>query len=123
MPESNPYASTPPATPYGTSNVTNPSSRRLRLRQIEPISAGVVMAAFYGFVGLLFGLGFLFVSLIGAMAGGDVPVAAAIGMGLGALLFAPLFYGVAGFLGGLIFAALYNLIASMVGGVAIHLET
>lgn len=124
MSEPNPYASAPQATPYGTMNPSGSAARRVRLKQVEPVSAGVVMAAVNGIVGLLVGLGFLFVSLIGALSGGgDVPVAMAIGMGLAGLIFMPLFYGVAGFLSGLIFAAIYNVIAGIVGGIVIHLET
>jgi hypothetical protein len=53
---------------------------------------------------------------------GDEPAFIAAMLGVGAVIFLPIFYGVLGVVMGALSAALYNLFAGMVGGVKIELE-
>jgi hypothetical protein len=41
---------------------------------------------------------------------------------VGAIVIAPVFYGVLGAIGGLIMAFLYNIVARMAGGIEVQLE-
>jgi len=78
---------------------------------------GAISAAF----GLLLGLVFAAAALIGSGLGANDDIPAGLGglLGVGAVIFLPLFYGVAGLLLGALAAALYNFFAGMVGGVKI----
>jgi len=87
------------------------------------------VAKIYGAMGLLLGLfiGVCFAAmgaLLGSRMSGDSSGLGALGfgagMGLGAIIIMPLFYGVFMFISGLIGGAFYNLIAGMVGGIEIE---
>ena len=93
--------------------------RMLRLKRIGVLSSGLFGAAAGVLMGLIAG-GFIFlVSLAGVGAGGGNAqnVGAVMGMGAGALIFAPLMYGFMGFFGGMINAVVYNVVAGMSGGI------
>lgn len=96
------------------------SPGRMRLRRVGVLSvamfggaAGVIMGLFAG--GMMFLVSAVGVGFSG-QAGANAPVAA-VGMGLGMLIMAPLFYGVAGFIGGALNAFVYNVVAGMSGGI------
>jgi hypothetical protein len=96
----------------------------MKIRYVEPLSAGKILGAIYGALGLLIGAVFTCISLIAAavaanQAGpfGAFPAV----MGLFAVVFFPVFYGVAGFIGGVITAFLYNVAAQFVGGIEVDL--
>jgi hypothetical protein len=75
--------------------------------------------------GLLAGLLLAAMTLVGAgLAGRDEEVPAFIGtaLGVGAVIFLPIFYGVLGLVVGAIGAAVYNLFAGIVGGVEIDVQ-
>lgn len=98
------------------------------VKRIGVLSLGKVMATIYGGMGLLFGLIFSFVSLLGLAFGAALQDGSGLEsmfglvFGVGAVVFLPVFYGLMGFLGGLLIAALYNLAARFVGGLVLELE-
>jgi hypothetical protein len=94
--------------------------RQMRLKRVGVLSLGLFFAAYGALVGLFVGMMMALMSAIGLGAGGmqnDEAAAAMIGMGLGALIFGPIMYGIMGFIGGVIWAVIYNVIAGMTGGI------
>lgn len=97
------------------------------VKRIGVLSLGKVMGAIYGGMGLLFGLIFSFVSLLGLAFGaalqdtGGFESMFGLLFGVGAVVLLPVFYGLMGFLAGLLTAALYNLAARFVGGLELEL--
>ena len=97
------------------------------LRHVGPMSAAKINGILCALMGLI--IGFFWSAgalLIGTFAGGlgDLPeggMFAAL-FGVGAIIFLPLFYGVAGFVAGLITAWLYNLIAGWIGGIEVEFD-
>lgn len=45
-----------------------------------------------------------------------------LGVGIGAIIIAPIVYGILSFVGGIIYGLVYNLAAGVVGGVELELE-
>jgi len=97
------------------------------VRSIRVLSLGKVMGTIYAGMGLLFGLIFSFVSLLGVAFGAALQEGTGFEsmfgllFGVGAVILLPIFYGLMGFLGGLLMAALYNLAARVVGGLELEL--
>src|SRR5687768_9133302 len=103
------------------------------IRRVGPLSCAKIGGVVNASMGLLIGALFTLFAFIGgfgagpAMAGGfpgdpTMPGIFGLMMGVGAIIFAPLFYGVIGFVGTLIVAVLYNLLAAVVGGIEIQVE-
>jgi len=89
------------------------------LKKIEVLSAAKISAAMGVVGGLLAAILFAIPSLIfGSLmdAGGF-----GVGMGVGAIIFLPIMYGIAGFIGGAIYAFVYNIVSKWVGGIEIEL--
>ena len=88
-----------------------------RLKHIDPLQLGKVLAALYGCISLLVVPIMLIVTLVttNARHGSVFP-------GILLLLFIPFLYAGLGFIGGLISAALYNLLAAFTGGIHFTLE-
>ena len=96
---------------------------RLRLRRVGVFSVGL----FSGAAGVIVGLsGGFFIMLVGAVgaagAQGGQNAGALLGMGAGAMIMGPLFYGIAGFLGGVVNGVIYNILAGMTGGIEVEFE-
>lgn len=95
----------------------------MKIRSVGPLSVGKIFGAIYASLGLVIGLVFAFVSLVGAAMAANQQGAAAglppVALGIAAIFFAPLFYGLMGFIGGVITAALYNVAARFMGGIEI----
>lgn len=90
----------------------------VRLKRVGVMSAGMVSGAL-GAIGGLIGGGFFFLFSMLAVSLGpqnNNPGAAALGAGIGVVIFAPLLYGVVGFIAGIIYAFIYNILAGMTGG-------
>ncbi len=83
-----------------------------QLTYIAPLKAGIVLAALYGILSLIFVPFFLLAAVFGGKSGGATPAV----FGVGFAILMPVLYAVAGFIGGIIAAALYNLIAKWTGG-------
>jgi hypothetical protein len=62
--------------------------------------------------------------MAGATAGSDSPVPAWFGgfLGVGAVIFLPVCYGLLGAIGGALTAAMYNVVAGMVGGLSVETD-
>ena len=86
------------------------------LTQVDPLSAGKVFGVMYFAFGLLFIPFMAFPLLVPA----DEGPPAAMFMFFG--LFAPVFYGAAGFFSGVLCSVLYNLFAGWVGGIRITID-
>ncbi len=94
------------------------------LKRIGPLSLAKMMGAVYGVLGLIIGGVVALLSLIGAgfAQANDVEGGLGVLIGVGAVVFFPLVYGLMGFLAGAIGAGLYNLFAGVVGGISLDLE-
>jgi len=100
-------------------------ARTTKLTQIGVLSFGKLMGAIYvglGFiVGLLYGSIFFIMGGMALSEGDDEGMMGLLG-GCGALILAPLFYGILGFLFGLLMAWIYNLAAGRMGGLEMTFE-
>jgi hypothetical protein len=96
------------------------------LRSVGVLSAGKVSGALCALIGVLVGGVLAMASLAGVafnpQGQGGGPAIPAMFLGVAALIFVPLFYGIFGFITGIIYAALYNVIAAMVGGIELEFE-
>jgi hypothetical protein len=93
------------------------------VRRIGPGSALKVGAALYGFMGLLMGIVFALVSLLG----GALMLPAEAGVfrmffGVGAIILLPVCYAVLGGILGAIGAVVYNLVVGVVGGLEVEIN-
>jgi hypothetical protein len=93
----------------------------MKLKKIGVLSSGINTAIYAALLGLLVGVMFALVSLLGAGFGGEGAGAMA-GMGVFAAILFPIFYGAAGFVGGVIGAFFMNLAFRITGGLELHLE-
>lgn len=92
------------------------------LRKVGPLSCAKISGVLYAALGLIFGFFFSVISLVaGSLGGSDAGAFGAL-FGVGAIILAPIFYGVMGFVFGGISAWLYNIIAGFVGGIEVDLD-
>jgi hypothetical protein len=97
------------------------------LKRIGPGSAFKVGLIVYGLLGLVIGA---FVSLFALVLGGAMSAAGGSSsmpmfgafMGVGAIIFIPICYGLAGGIGNAIGAVIYNLAAGWVGGLEVDIN-
>lgn len=93
----------------------------VRLKRVGVLSAGMISGVGGAVGGLLAG-GILFLMSLTMMGvarqgnNGGNPGAAALGMGVGAIIFAPIIYGIFGFIGGVIYAFIFNILSGITGG-------
>lgn len=98
------------------------------VKRVGPLSAAKNAALLYAVFGLIFGALFSLATMAGAFSAAQQEANAgfAAGMaglvGIGAIIFLPIFYACIGFVGTLIMAVLYNVIAGVIGGVELDLE-
>ena len=85
-----------------------------RLQHIAPLQLGIVLAALYGAISLIFVPFILIFSAIGAKTGNSSGIFAG---GMIFIIFIPVLYATMGFIGGIITAAIYNLLAKWTGGI------
>lgn len=98
---------------------------RLAITRIDPLPIAKLMGVGHAIMGLLFGALFSVFSMIGAIAGvagGERSALIGLLFGAGAIVIAPIFYGLTGFVFGLLSAALYNVLAGRLGGMVIEAE-
>ena len=93
------------------------------IKRVAPFSCAKVMGTLYAVLGLLIGAGVSLVALAGGF-GSDRAGMPGLGamIGVGAIVFFPLFYGCIGFIGALIGTSLYNLVAGRVGGIELEVQ-
>ena len=93
------------------------------LKRIGPVSLAKISGTLYAFLGVILGGILALISILGlATHPPGAPAAFGLLFGVGAVIWAPLFYGGIGFVGALIMAGLYNWLARVVGGVHLELE-
>ncbi len=93
------------------------------VKRIEPGSAFKIGAVWYAIIGLLLGIIFALVSMVG---GALVP-ASQTGLfrmffGVGAIVLLPICYGIIGGISGALGAVIYNLVAGWVGGLEVDIS-
>ena len=92
-----------------------------RIVSISVLQSGLGVGGLYGFLALFFSVFLVIFGLIAMVVGaGSNEAAAALGGGVGMIVFAviiPFLYGAMGFVAGVIMAAIYNLIAKFTGGI------
>jgi hypothetical protein len=95
----------------------------MTVKHVGVFSVAKIYGALSGTMGLIFGVILALVSTLGAGFGGDnVPAFLGPMLGVGAIIFLPVFYGLMGLCMGAVMAALYNLLAGVVGGVSVDVE-
>lgn len=99
------------------------------LKRIGPGSAFKIGLVTYAILGLIVGVCFAFFSLIagslGGLAGspaGPAAKAFGLGMGLGAIIVAPIMYAAIGGIAGALGAVVYNLVAGWIGGLEVDIS-
>jgi hypothetical protein len=100
------------------------------VRRVGPGSAFKIGLVLYAILGLVLGIFMAFLSTIaGSLGGLGMPGAGApgsrvfgFGMGIGAVIFFPILYGVAGGVFAAIGAVVYNLVAGWVGGLEVDIN-
>ena len=97
--------------------------RLVRIKRIDPLSLGKFSGVLCAVIGLIIGALFALGSLIGmAGIGGGRGGFFGLILGVGAIVFMPVFYGILGFIGGLFQGCVYNIAAGLMGGVDITVE-
>jgi hypothetical protein len=95
------------------------------IKRVGPLSCAKIAGVLYAIIGLCFGAMFSLFAMSGAIPGDPrIPMAPAFGlfMGVGAIIFLPLFYGCMGFVTTLVGAFIYNALAAIVGGIEMQVE-
>jgi hypothetical protein len=92
------------------------------VKRVGVWSAARIYAAITAAFGLVGGIMFALIALVGAGVAPDAEAWLGPVFGVGAIVFMPLMYGCMGLVIGAISAALYNLFAGMVGGLSIDVE-
>ncbi len=93
------------------------------LKRIGPGSAFKLGFAVYGVLGLILGVIFALISLLGgALAPGVQLGVFRMFFGMGAVIMFPVCYGIIGGMGAVILAVLYNLVAGWVGGLEVDIS-
>ena len=96
------------------------------IRRVGVLSVAKLQGTLYALLGLLAGAVFALLSLFGVALGSSMGTDShgsilGVALGVGAIVFFPLVYGLLGFVVGLLGAALYNLVAGITGGVELEL--
>jgi hypothetical protein len=99
------------------------------IRKVGVLSLGKLMGVMYAGIGLLLGLLYALIAVVGggamlAMGGeeGAFGGGMMMGVGLAAVVVAPIAYGLIGFIGGLISAWFFNLAAKYTGGLELDVQ-
>jgi hypothetical protein len=93
------------------------------IKRVAPVSCAKISGTLYAAMGLIFGAIFSMVALAGGMvsnASNGTGMGALVGVG--AIVFFPVCYGLIGFVGTLIVVGLYNVLADMMGGIQMDAE-
>jgi hypothetical protein len=98
------------------------------IERIGPLSSAKVAGVLYAGMGLVFGVVFSLVALVGGFATGAFAADPSRGpsfgsmLSLGAIILFPIGYAVIGFVMALIAASLYNVAAAIIGGIEIDVR-
>ncbi len=102
-------------------NTPPPVSNIRRIKRIEPLQLGKMLAILYGIMGLLF-LPFF---LVASLASASMPAQQRMGMmafGAGFAIAMPFLYAGMGFVCGALGAFIYNIVAKWIGGIEVEVE-
>lgn len=93
------------------------------VKSVGAVSCAKVAGALYALMGLIIGACISLIAMLGGFASAsDEGAMFGALFGVGAIILAPVFYGVMGFVMTFIAAALYNVVAGRVGGVEINVQ-
>lgn len=92
------------------------------VKRVGVWSAARIYAAITAAFGLVGGIVFALIAVVGGAVNPDVPGWMGSLFGAGAIVFLPVFYGIMGLIIGAVSAALYNVFAGMVGGLSLDVE-
>jgi hypothetical protein len=95
------------------------------VRRLGVWSIARIYGALSGAFGLIAGVILALLSMVGAglaSRSGDAPAFLGPLLGIGAIVFLPLLYGVMGLVAGALSAVLYNVFAGMVGGIELDIQ-
>ena len=93
-----------------------PAPTKRRIKRIEPLQLGKMLALLYGALGLIA------LPLILLAAFGSAKSTAVMAGGIGMAVVLPFLYALAGFVIGLLGALIYNAIAKWLGGIEVEVE-
>ena len=91
------------------------------IKRVAVLKLAIFQAALMAAFGLIIALCFMLFGAALSGLGGKAAGMAGV-MGIAALIFLPIMYGVIGFIAGAIGGAMYNLVAGVVGGIEIEVE-
>ena len=95
----------------------------MTIKNVRVLSLAKILGSVYAGLGLVFGLIFAAIALLGVgplANGSDAPAILGLLMGGGAVVFLQLAYGIMGFIGGSIVGTIYNVAAKIVGGLEVE---
>lgn len=96
------------------------------LKRIGVLSLAKIMGVLYAAIGLIVGFFVSFAAVIGSVIGssleGTTEPLVGLFLGVGAIFFFPILYGVLGFIGGAITSAIYNFVSKFTGGLELEFE-
>jgi len=91
----------------------------LEIKKIDVLSLAKIIGLIYAFFGLLIGMIFSLMSLLGLEPDPSGPASS---FGVAAIIMFPLVYALAGFLSGILTALFYNLSTKWVGGLKMEMK-
>ena len=95
------------------------------VKRFDPLSCAKITGTLYGMLGLVFGAVISLIAVLGGFAAdrpGGPLFELLFGLGAGAVIILPIFYGCMGFVTTLLGALLYNGVARVIGGIRIEIE-
>ena len=95
----------------------------MTINSVRVLSLAKILGSIYAGLGLIFGIIFAGIALLGMgpmTHGSEAPALLGLLMGGGAVVFLPVAYGLMGFIGGLIVGTIYNFVAKIVGGLEVE---
>jgi hypothetical protein len=90
---------------------------RKRLSRVAPLQLGIVLAALYGLLSLIFVPFIVLITILTAMHHTNGPKPIGIVGGVVMLILLPILYTVLGFIFGVLGGAVYNFVATLTGGI------
>ncbi|MFH1835432.1 MAG: hypothetical protein ABH851_04515 [Methanobacteriota archaeon] len=93
-----------------------------KVKRFGAVSVGKTLGAVYAVFGLIPGVIFTVFALLGGILSGSKWALVPAGIGIGAIVFIPIIYGILGFILGWLIAVVYNIISKRVGGIEVEID-
>jgi len=93
-----------------------------KVKRFGAVSVGKTFGVLYAIFGLIPGVIFTVITLLGGILSGSKWALVPAGIGVGAIIFIPIVYGLLGFIVGWLGAVVYNFISKRVGGIEVEIE-